>query len=266
MGKRAAVPPPAGQPPLRGQMIVLGTGPGAPIRWQCSVCDDEGIISNWEDSPFDLRRRRLALAGAVHEIVIGDEVAAALRELRLLDRDCERLVFAIRAHNSGAVLVATDDDLDELIGFVAAEANHEPNRRRQQRPTPHSRRSTPRPRLLTAGDPMALPELDVARVQRWCAVRVPEHALHQVRVECEVAPRHLTIVERRAPWREDFGPQWTSFPIARLRYTAVDKSWTLYWRDRNLRFHLYVLLAPSYQVEDLLTEIDLGHPTCIFWG
>ena len=73
--------------------------------------------------------------------------------------------------------------------------------------TPHSTRSTPRPRLLTAGDPMALPELDVARVQRWCAARVPEHARHQVRVECQVAPRHLTIVERRAPWREDFGPR-----------------------------------------------------------
>lgn len=51
-----------------------------------------------------------------------------------------------------------------------------------------------------AGDPMALPELDVARVQRWCAARVPEHARHQVRVECELAPRHLTSVERRAPW------------------------------------------------------------------
>ncbi len=112
---------------------------------------------------------------------------------------------------------------------------------------------------------MALPELDVARVQRWCAARVPEHALHQVRVECEVAPRHLTIIERRVPWREDFGPEWTSFPIARLRYTAADKSWTLYWRDRNLRFHRYELHAPSRQVEDLLTEID-HDPICIFWG
>jgi hypothetical protein len=41
---------------------------------------------------------------------------------------------------------------------------------------------------------------------------VPEHALHQVRVECEVAARHLTIVERRAPWREDFGPGVDQFP------------------------------------------------------
>jgi hypothetical protein len=54
---------------------------------------------------------------------------------------------------------------------------------------------------------MALPERDIARVQRWCAMRVPEHACHQVRVECQIGPRYLTIVERRAPWREDFGPE-----------------------------------------------------------
>lgn len=55
--------------------------------------------------------------------------------------------------------------------------------------------------------------------------------------ECEVAPSHLTIVELRAPWCEDFGPEWTSLPIARLRYTASEKTWTLFWCDRNLRFH-----------------------------
>jgi hypothetical protein len=34
-----------------GQMIVLRTEAGAPIRWQCSRCNDTGVISNWEDSP-----------------------------------------------------------------------------------------------------------------------------------------------------------------------------------------------------------------------
>jgi hypothetical protein len=73
---------------------------------------------------------------------------------------------------------------------------------------------------------------------------VPEHARHQVRVECQVAARHITIVERRAsPWREAFGPEWITFPIARMHYKAADKTWTLYWRDGNLRFHLYDLLA-----------------------
>ena len=87
-------------------MIVLRTEPTAPIRWQCSVCDDEGIISNWAGSLFDLRRRRLTLARPVNEIVIPDEVAAVLRELQLPDADCERLVFRIRAHDGGAVLPA----------------------------------------------------------------------------------------------------------------------------------------------------------------
>jgi hypothetical protein len=77
---------------------------------------------------------------------------------------------------------------------------------------------------------------------------VPEHARHQVRVECDVAPRHLTIVGRRAPWREDVGPEWISFPIARLRYTAADKPWTLYWPGRNLRFHTYRLLRLGARV------------------
>jgi hypothetical protein len=82
-----------------------------------------------------------------------------------------------------------------------------------------------------------LPELDVARVQRWCAGQVPEHVRDEVRIECDVAPRHLTICECRPPRREDFGPDWTRFPIARLHYTKATGLWTLYWRDRNLKYH-----------------------------
>ena len=62
-----------------------------------------------------------------------DEVCAALRDLRLLDRGCERLVFGARVSTTGIVLVASKEDLDELTGYVAAEANHETNRRRQKR-------------------------------------------------------------------------------------------------------------------------------------
>jgi hypothetical protein len=112
---------------------------------------------------------------------------------------------------------------------------------------------------------MALPDLDVARVQRWCQARVPEHARHQVRVECDVAARHLTIVEWRAPWREDHGPDWTSFPIARLRYTATTKTWILYRRDRHPKFHRYDMIEPTPHIQDLLTEIDHNR-SGIFWG
>jgi hypothetical protein len=46
-----------------------------------------------------------------------------------------------------------------------------------------------------------LPELDVARVQRWCADQVPEHARGEISIECDLTPRHLTICECRPPWR-----------------------------------------------------------------
>ena len=105
----------------------------APIRWSCSVCDDEGVISNWADSPYDLRRRGLSLADALEEVIVSDKTAAVLRDLMLLDPNCERLVYGMRAHPNGAALLTNADELEELIGFVAAEANHEPNRRRQNR-------------------------------------------------------------------------------------------------------------------------------------
>jgi hypothetical protein len=69
----------------------------------------------------------------IKEVVICEQVAGVLRELRLLDLDCERLVFAMRSDDARVILSVTDDDLDELIGCVVAEANHETNRRRQQR-------------------------------------------------------------------------------------------------------------------------------------
>ncbi|WP_446220485.1 DUF3024 domain-containing protein [Micromonospora sp. IBHARD004] len=78
-----------------------------------------------------------------------------------------------------------------------------------------------------------LPELDVARVRRWCDQRVPERVRDQVRIECEEAARHVTVVECRAPWRADIGPEWTRLPVARLRYTMSNGTWALYYRDRN---------------------------------
>jgi hypothetical protein len=116
-----------------GRIIVVCHQPDTPISWQCSVCGDDGTISNWAETPFDLRRQRLTLAQDVHEIGLDTEIAATLRTLQFLDIDCQRAVFAIRAHDNSLHLAVTDTDLDELIGAVAAEANHEPNRRRQQR-------------------------------------------------------------------------------------------------------------------------------------
>ena len=84
LGKRAAVPTPTGQPPLPGpDHRALHPAGGADPAGSAAVCGDDGVISNWAESPFDLRRQRLALADPVHEIVIGAEIAATLRDLAI---------------------------------------------------------------------------------------------------------------------------------------------------------------------------------------
>ena len=119
--------------PCPGRIIVICTAPDTPIGWQCSRCGDDGTISNWAATPHDLRRQQLAVVEPLDEIVLDAEIAAVLRTLSFLDINCQRAVFAIRVHGNRLHLAITDTELDELIGAVAAEANHEPTRRRQQR-------------------------------------------------------------------------------------------------------------------------------------
>lgn len=115
---------------------------------------------------------------------------------------------------------------------------------------------------------VALPELDVARVRRFVDERnnaMSYDARDQVRYELDIAAGSLTILECRPPWREGYGTEWTQFPIARLRYVKSRNEWSLYWRDRNLKFHLYDSVAPTPTIQVLLDEIT-ADPTCIFWG
>jgi len=75
----------------------------------------------------------------------------------------------------------------------------------------------------------------------------------------------VNIVERRPPWREDFGPEWSRLPIARLRYVASNRLWTLYYHRHTGRWERYPLLGPSGRLGDLLSELA-EDPICVFWG
>jgi hypothetical protein len=46
---------------------------------------------------------------------------------------------------------------------------------------------------------------------------------------------------------------------------TFNKQWTLYCMDRNSRWHLYDLIEPSADFDDMLIALDRD-PTGIFWG
>ena len=55
-----------------------------------------------------------------------------LLRLRLLDTDSLRVVYAARLTDVGMLVSAGEEDLENLIGDVADEANHETDRGRQR--------------------------------------------------------------------------------------------------------------------------------------
>lgn len=109
------------------------------------------------------------------------------------------------------------------------------------------------------------PELDLARIERYCAAQVPVEAQDQIRVEMRRRGNTVTIVECRPPWSELPGPEWSENPQVRIKYDASTHGWTLYWFDRNSKAHLYDLIEPHQPITAILAEVDRD-PTCIFWG
>jgi hypothetical protein len=113
--------------------------------------------------------------------------------------------------------------------------------------------------------PRETAETALGQIGRFCDERVPPDARDTVRLEHELHRNTITIVECRAPWRADFGPEWTRSPIAQLRYDDQKGTWSLYWRDSRERWLAYEGPPPADRVAPLLAEIDADPHGC-FWG
>lgn len=92
---------------------------------------------------------------------------------------------------------------------------------------------------------------------------MPTHLRDEARVEARARGKSVTIYDCRPPWQPQL-TEWSRVPVAQLRYERDSSTWTLFWADRNSRWHRYDQVEPGV-VDDLLVEIDQD-PTCIFWG
>ena len=109
-----------------------------------------------------------------------------------------------------------------------------------------------------------VPELDLARIRRYCDERIPAEHLDKLRMEVAVRGKSVTIVEVRAPWQPELSEEWTRHGVAQLRYDPDSHSWSLFCADRNARWHLFQPHAHG-TAEELLAEIEEDQ-TGIFWG
>jgi hypothetical protein len=114
-------------------MVVRRIELSATITWECTHCGDAGSISGWQDTPSDLRRRSHMSTDPTHDINISHDAALSLRAMMLLDVDCERVIYGARNDGVRVILIATDEQLEDLVGYLATEADHETNRGRRLR-------------------------------------------------------------------------------------------------------------------------------------
>jgi DUF3024 family protein len=109
----------------------------------------------------------------------------------------------------------------------------------------------------------APPETDLAKIRKYCQAQVPAHLRDQVRIEATARGNSITILESRPLWQANQA-EWSTVRVAQLRYSASTHDWSLYWADRNGRWHRYDDLPPG-RVDRVLREIE-SDPTGIFWG
>lgn len=113
---------------------------------------------------------------------------------------------------------------------------------------------------------MAIPELERERVsralRRYCE-KVPLHFRDQVTKEFRFVRSDVELLERRPHFQER--DRHVEHPVAKFRYNAKRGSWTLFWQDRNQRWHSYDGFEDRRDFVDLLREVE-ADPTGIFWG
>src|SRR5262245_16780090 len=114
---------------------------------------------------------------------------------------------------------------------------------------------------------MALPVLTrtliETKLKKYCEERIPAHAKSSVRLSFNIRGNSVTLSEERPMFRDP--SKWVTIPIAQFRLNPKTSKWTLYYADRNSRWHEYIELDPDQEFVALLREVD-EDATGIFWG
>ena len=110
----------------------------------------------------------------------------------------------------------------------------------------------------------AVPDLDLHKIRKYAADKVPVQHRDKIRMEVDVRGKSVTILECRPPWHESLGPEWTRHGVALMKYRSESTEWTLYWAERNGRWHVFDLIDPG-TIDEMLNEVALDR-TSIFWG
>jgi len=107
-----------------------------------------------------------------------------------------------------------------------------------------------------------VPDEHRTAIRRWCAARVPATRRDRVQVCATERAGRVTLSRRSAPTFPELAAEWTTAPIAQLRFDPGTGCWTLMWPDTGGRWHRYP--GHARETPEPLLEIVDADPTGIF--
>lgn len=100
-------------------------------------------------------------------------------------------------------------------------------------------------------------------LKNYCESKVPEKVRDKLRICFKIRGNSIVLFEERPSFPDK--SVWVDIFVAQFRFNPENGKWTLYWADRNSRWHIYDDFLPSKNFNVLLKEVD-NDPTGIFWG
>src|SRR5207249_1842978 len=143
-----------------GHIRVRRSDESCRVEWECPACTDRGVISGWEQSPWDLRCAQAEERGATIRLWLSDEEYAVLCECEAASIEAPLLLAGATLERGRILLSGTESELDDVLGHLAADANHTSSRHRRRAldalyeriEDALARRATPRNPLTGSGD------------------------------------------------------------------------------------------------------------------
>ena len=121
--------------PCQGHIRLLLQEVPPELQWWCSECSDNGTIKNWKGIPWD--RSRLHWEDSkkdttYYKIHLREEEYSLLAEIAIVEPQAHSFVENAIQINAEYLLVGAAHVINDVIGYIAFEANHETNKRRQR--------------------------------------------------------------------------------------------------------------------------------------
>jgi hypothetical protein len=103
----------------------------------------------------------------------------------------------------------------------------------------------------------------IEKLEAYISARLPDSVQDKVRMNALLKGSKLILMESRPVFMDP--SKWVDIPIAQFRYNSEYETWSLYWPDRNTRWHEDEDCRPSAKIDRLIRAVD-EDVNCVYWG